>query len=155
MQQIEIDKGKLDEVMASYGNSKASLLGIFQDVQRIYNYLPRKAVVYVAEKLGVPLTRAYEVATFYKALSLTPRGRHTILVCCGTACHVKGAPRLVERLDRDLKLGAVKTTEDGRFTVEPVRCVGACALAPIIRVDNDTHGKVSQEKLPHLLKNYP
>ncbi|MFA6032744.1 MAG: NAD(P)H-dependent oxidoreductase subunit E [Myxococcota bacterium] len=152
--QVQIDKAKIEEVIASYGGERGSLLGIFQDVQRIYNYLPREAISHVAEKLSIPLTRAYEVATFYKALSLEPRGRHTVQVCCGTACHVRGAPRLVERLDRDLKLGAVRTTEDGRFTVEVVRCVGACALAPIIKIDQDTHGKVSQDQLPRLLKNY-
>ena len=152
--QVQIDKAKIDAVVESYGGDRASLLGILQDVQRIYNYLPREAITHVAIKLGVPLPRAYEVATFYKALSLTPRGRHSVLVCCGTACHVKGAPRLVERLDRDLKLDAIRTTEDGRFTVEPVRCLGACALAPIIKIDEDTHGKVSQEMLPRLLKRY-
>lgn len=152
--QVQIDTAKIDGVIKAYGGERASLLGILQDVQRIYNYLPREAITHVALTLGVPLTRAYEVATFYKALSLTPRGRHSVLVCCGTACHVKGAPRLVERLDRDLRLAAVRTTEDGRFTVEPVRCLGACALAPIIKIDEDTHGKVSQEMLPRLLKHY-
>lgn len=152
--QAQIDLAKIEGVIESYGGDRASLLGILQDVQRICNYLPREAITHVALRLGVPLTRAYEVATFYKALSLTPRGRHSVLVCCGTACHVKGAPRLVARLDRDLKLDAVRTTEDGRFTVEPVRCLGACALAPIIKIDEDTHGKVSQEMLPRLLKHY-
>jgi NADH-quinone oxidoreductase subunit E len=151
----QIDLEKIDAVVEAYGRDKASLLGILQDVQRICHYLPREAITRVALKLGVPLTRAYEVATFYKALSLTPRGRHSVLVCCGTACHVKGAPRLVERLDRDLKLSAVRTTEDMRFTVEPVRCLGACALAPIVKIDEDTHGKVSQDELPRLLKHYP
>jgi NADH-quinone oxidoreductase subunit E len=153
--QAAIDKAKIDQVIEAYGGDRSSLLGVLQDVQRIYRWLPREAITHVALRLGVPLTRAYEVATFYKALSLTPRGRHAVLVCCGTACHVKGAPRLVERLDRDLKLGAVKTTGDGRFTVEPVRCLGACALAPIVKIDEDTHGKISQDMLPRLLKNYP
>ena len=153
--QVQIDTGKIDKVIEAYGGERSSLLGILQDVQRLFNYLPREAITHVAVRLGVPLTRAYEVATFYKALSLTPRGRHSVLVCCGTACHVKGAPRLVERLNRDLKLSAVRTTEDGRFTVEPVRCLGACALAPIVKIDEDTHGKISQDELPRLLKKYP
>jgi NADH:ubiquinone oxidoreductase subunit E len=153
---MQFDTARVDGIIDSHGGSRESLLAMFQDIQRACNHLPKDAIVRVAQRTGAPLARAYEVATFYKSLSLVPRGRHLLQVCCGTACHVKGAPRLVEKLDRDLKLkpGPVKTTADGRFTVEEVRCVGACGLAPIIRVGNDTFGRVSQDQVPGILKKY-
>jgi len=104
--------------------------------------------------MGISLSRIYKVATFYKSFSLLPRGRHEIKVCMGTACHIRGAARILESIKRELKVEPGKTTEDMRFTLETVNCLGACALGPIVVVDGEYHGQMSSSKLPRILKQY-
>ena len=138
---MELDVEKLDAVISKHGRDKSHILGIFQDIQKEYRYLPKDAIKHVCYQLKIPLTKGYEVATFYKTLSLKPRGKHTVHVCLGTACHLRGGPSIVETFERELRTTIGKTTENGVFTLETVNCLGACALAPLVRVDEQDFGK--------------
>jgi NADH-quinone oxidoreductase subunit E len=138
---MEVNTEKLDAVLGKYGSEKSYILAIFQDIQREYRYLPKEAVKYVCDRLQVPFSKGYEVATFYKAFSLTPRGKHTVHVCLGTACHLKGGPNLVDTFERELSVKVGGTTKDNLFTLETVNCLGACALAPLVRIDEQDYGK--------------
>ena len=142
------------KIVESYDKRESGLIAMLQDIQKQEGYLPRKALETVASEVGVPLTRLYSLATFYKAFSLTPRGRHTINVCTGTACHVRGSEKLLDKLERELGIGPGGTTEDGRFSVESVRCVGCCGLAPVIVIDENFHGKLAQKDIEKVLKKY-
>lgn len=130
------------------------LIAILQDIQERFHYLPEPALRAVARRLRLPLTQVFHVATFYNCFSLEPVGEHLVQVCLGTACHVRGAGRVLDRLLRDLKLPQPGTTKDCQFTVRTVRCVGCCALAPVVRVDANTHPHLTQAKVPGLLKRY-
>jgi len=127
------------------------LIPVLQDVQAVLGYLPEEALRQVSIGLNVPLTRVYAVATFYKAFSLKPRGLYTVRVCCGTACHVRGAPRLVDAIQRHLKIAPGDTTKDKMFTLETVNCLGACALAPVVVVGEQYHEKMNPDRLKKLL----
>jgi NADH-quinone oxidoreductase subunit E len=130
------------------------LIAVLQDIQERFHYLPEEALRQVARRLRLPLTQVFHVATFYNCFSLEPVGEHLVQVCLGTACHVRGAGRVLDRLLRDLKLPEPGTTKDCQFTVRTVRCVGCCALAPVVRVDANTHPHLTQSKVPGLLKKY-
>ena len=138
-----IDRDKIDAIIQKYDGDKSYILAIFQDIQRIYRYLPKEAIKFICERLDIPFSKGYEVATFYKSLSLKPRGKHTVHVCLGTACHLRGGPSIVDTFQRELKVKIGDTTEDGNFTFETVNCLGACALAPLVRVDNQDFGKAT------------
>lgn len=146
---------RLDELIDESGLEESHLIGALQDIQREFNYLPEEALRLVAEKIDVPLSQVYSIATFYKAFSLEPRGRHLINVCLGTACHVRGAVQIQEKLERDLGIETGGTTQDGRFSLEGVRCLGCCGLAPVITIDGNFHGKLAQKDLDKLLEQYP
>ena len=153
MPQVEIEK--VEPLLEQYESQRTNLIPILQDVQDTYRYLPQEVLRKISQKLRVPLTEVYQVATFYRCFSLVPRGRHVIQVCLGTACHVRGAPRVLDRILRDLKMAGPGTSSDLQFTVETVRCVGCCGLAPVARVDNsNTHPHLTQAKVPGLLKKY-
>jgi len=143
---------KVDAIIDNYNGDAASLLAIMQDVQDEENYLPREAVNHIAKKLDVPVAKIYSMATFFESFHLEPRGKHICTVCVGTACHVRGAKRLVEQLERDLKVKSGGTTEDLMFTVEEVNCVGACALGPLVIVDGEYHGNVTSNQLTKVVK---
>ena len=149
-----MDLKKVDQIIDKYNAEKSSLIGIFQDIQAEWRYLPREAITRVVERLGIPITQAYMVATFYKSFSLVPRGEHEIHVCLGTACHLRGGQRLVENFERTLKVKAGETTADMKFTLETVNCLGACALAPLVRVDQKNYGKMSGDRVTKILKEY-
>lgn len=151
---MEINVSEVDGVIDSFGGDLSQLIGILQDIQSHFNYLPREALVRVSEKLEIPISQVYSVATFFKAFSLKPRGRHQINVCLGTACHVRGGPRILGKLERDLKVEAGGTTEDLRFTLDSVRCLGCCSLGPVVVIDNDTYGRLNQERVAKLLDQY-
>ena len=140
----------VDEVLRRYPAQPSSLIAVLQDLNRELRYLPEDALRRVACGLGVPLTQVYHVATFYAAFALTPRGKHTIKLCLGTACHVRGAPRILDELSRRLEIGAGETTPDGEFTLETVHCVGACALGPVVVID-DLYYKASPAGIEKLL----
>jgi NADH-quinone oxidoreductase subunit E len=144
----------IDSIMERHGYASSKLVGILQDIQKELRYLTHDALRHVAGRLGIPLPRVYSVATFYRSFSLKPRGRHTISVCLGTACHVKGGVGILEKLERELGIKAGETTFDERFSLESVRCVGCCGLAPVFVTDDDFHGKVTQDKIPSILEKY-
>ncbi|HET6494787.1 MAG TPA: NAD(P)H-dependent oxidoreductase subunit E [Thermoleophilia bacterium] len=147
-----IDLSKVDAIIDGHRADATALLAILQDVQGQENYLPREAVDHIAKRLSVPLSRIYSMATFFEAFHLEPRGRHICTVCMGTACHVRGAKRLVEQVERDLKISSGQTTPDMAFTIEEVNCVGACALGPLVIVDGEYHGNMTSDRLSKLVQ---
>jgi len=130
------------------------LVDILQDIQAESGYLPREVLEETSQGLGVPLSRVYSVATFFKSFNLKPRGRHIINVCLGTACHVRGGIRVLERIERELRISRGETSKDLKFTLETVNCVGACALGPMVIVDEDYHGEITPDKVKSLIKGY-
>lgn len=138
--ELELDLD-LIEVIERYGGSDEALIPILQDIQAHYNYLPGGALKDLAVKLEIPISRVYSVATFYKAFSLEPRGKHLVHVCMGTACHVRGASRILDSLKRKLEIESGETTEDMMFTLETVNCLGSCALGPLVLIGEKYHGK--------------
>lgn len=147
-------KTKINQILRNYGHEKGMLVSILQDIQGAYNYLPREAIEQVSHVLDVPLAQVYSVATFFKSFNLNPRGRHIINVCLGTACHVRGALKVLERIEQELGIKAGETTKDLRYTVETVNCVGACALGPIVIVDGEYSGEMKIDKVKPLLEKY-
>ena len=141
----------VDEILDRYPAERTASLAVLQDIQREYNYLPREALELAAERLDMPLSEVYRMATFFKAFSLQPKGEHVCKVCLGTACHVRGGPRIMDTLERELGLKAGDTTPDGKFSLEAVRCVGACALGPIVLVNEEPHGHMSSDKATELI----
>jgi NADH-quinone oxidoreductase subunit E len=129
-----------------------SLMSVLEDVQARYRYLPKDALILISERMGVPLSQAYSVATFYNAFSLKPKGRHVISVCLGTACIVRGARKVLERASHKLGIQPGETTEDGEFTLETVNCLGACALGPVAVVDGTYYGQMSGLEADALLR---
>ncbi len=129
-----------------------SLITVLENIQARYRYLPPEALILASERLGVPLAQTYSVATFYNAFSLKPKGQHCLNVCMGTACHVRGSPHVLERLQTKLGIKAGDTTRDRQFTLETVNCLGACALGPIVVTDGEYSGQMTQEKVDRLLK---
>ena len=129
----------------------ASLISVLEEIQAQYRYLPREAMILVSERLGVPLSQVYSVATFYHAFSLIPRGKHTICVCVGTACHVRGARQVLTRLEENMGIKPGETTSDWNYSLDTVHCLGACALGPIVVVDGEYSGQMHVKKVDELL----
>ena len=154
-QSLEIDYMELDKIIEEQFNSdRENLIMILQAIQRRYNYLPRTSLTYLSEKIDVPLSHIYGMGTFYKSFSLEPRGRHIISICLGTACHVRGGERVMERMQEALHIQAGETTEDGRFTLESVRCLGCCSLGPVVKINEDVHGRLTSDKVSKILDKY-
>lgn len=151
---MAVDRKKIDEIIAGYEKSEESLLAILQDLQREFFYVPEEGMKRLSEVLGVPESKIYAMGTFYKALSLEPKGKHTCKVCMGTACHLKGSNQILETIERELNIKRNSTTEDKRFTIESVNCVGACAMAPLVVVDDDYYGQTRPSKIMDVLKKY-
>ena len=150
-----IDLSGIDASVEKHGKSEKSLIAVLKDIQKQYGYLPKEALRHVSEKLSVPLSKIFSVATFYSSFSLEPKGKNVISVCSGTACHVKKGDEVAARLTRALKLGAdQKTTSDRAFTVEQVRCMGCCSIAPAVRVNQDHYGQVTQNSVDNILRKY-
>jgi NADH-quinone oxidoreductase subunit E len=147
-------KQKVKTVLDKYQRDQSMLVAILQDIQAEYNYLPKEALTEVGRGLDIPLTQVYSVASFFKAFSLKPRGRHIINVCLGTACHVRGAVRVLDEIERQLSIKAGGTTKDHRYTLETVNCVGACALGPIVIIDGEYSGEMKADRVKALLKGY-
>ena len=143
---------QLEKILKKHDNQSASLLAILQDIQTSENYLPRKTLEELSQRLQVPLTQIYSLATFYRAFSLTPRGRHLVTVCTGTACHVKGAASILNTLERELAVKPGETTSDKKYTLETVNCLGSCALAPLVVIDSHYYGRMLGTKVLPLLK---
>ena len=151
---MQVDLKIVCDIIERHGFQKASLISILQDIQAEMNFLPRKALIQVSRSLDIPLTSIYEVATFYKAFSLEPKGRHTIQVCLGTACHVRGGARVLDYIENRLDVKSGKTTKDLAFSLERVNCLGACALGPMMVIDKKYYGKVNSNKIEAILKKY-
>ena len=145
---------KVGRILDKYDRDKGFLVSILQDIQGEYNYLPRESLEQVSKTLDVPFSQLYSIATFFKALRLTPRGRHLINVCMGTACHVCGAVKVLEAIERELGIKSGGNTDGLEFTLETVNCVGACALGPVVIVDGEYHGQMKTEKVKDILKKY-
>jgi len=131
-----------------------ALIVLLHRAQQMFGYLPQKVQEYIARELNMHLSEVYGVATFYSFFTLFPKGRHTIRVCLGTACYVKGGKKILSRIQKELGIGVKETTPDRRFSIEVNRCMGACALAPVLRVDDDIYGRVSASKIPEILAKY-
>ncbi|MFB3885471.1 MAG: NAD(P)H-dependent oxidoreductase subunit E [Thermodesulfobacteriota bacterium] len=149
-----MEVSKIDSVIKRYAAKESALLAILQDIQAEDKFLPKEALEYVSQKMNIPLAHIFRIATFYNALSLKPRGRHKIDVCLGTACHVRGGGKILDKVERDLKITVGETTKDNRFTLEAVHCVGCCSLGPVAVIDGEVFGRLAQDKVPALLKEF-
>jgi NADH-quinone oxidoreductase subunit E len=147
----ECDRGQLENVIGSNGHSADALISILQDIQSEFHYLPEEALRHVARRLDLPLIQVYGVATFFKAFSLKPQGKHKCSVCLGTACHVRGASSILDELERQLGINSGETTEDMQFTLESVNCLGACALGPVAVLDGEYHGQMNAAKAKKMI----
>ncbi len=149
-----MNENKLTEIIEKYGNETHAVVAILQDIQEEFNYLPKKVLIKVSKELKIPLSRLLSVATFYKAFSLTPKGKYPINVCLGTACHVRGGGRVMGKVERELGIKRGQTTADLSFSLDEVRCLGCCGLAPVMMVGKDIHGKLSESKVTPILDKY-
>ncbi len=145
---------QIEAILDGFEERRSSLIPILQEIQSTFFYLPEDILQRVARKLRIPITDVYQVATFYRCFSLVPRGKHEVQVCLGTACHVRGAPRVLDRVLTELKLPQPGTTPDHQFTVLTVRCLGCCGLAPVVRVDKNVHPHLTQGKVRGMLRKY-
>jgi len=149
-----VDEKTVRGIVKKYDGDKSAAVAILQEIQDEYRYLPKEALTLLGLEMGVPLSRLYEIATFYNAFSLTPRGKCMIEVCAGTACHVQGGFNLMTGLERELGIMRGETTPDGMFTLAEVRCLGCCSLAAVARIDGNIHPYMAQDEIPRILKNY-
>lgn len=155
LETVEIDYLELDDIIENeFDNEQENLIMILQAIQRKYNYLPRQALTYLSTKIGVPYSKIYGVATFYSTFSLEPRGRNIVSICLGTACHVRGGERIREKIVETLQLKDAPTTEDMRFTLESVRCIGCCSLGPVVKINEDMYGRISTDEVEKTLNKY-
>ena len=145
---------KLDEIIGSYPAQQGILIQLLLDIQSEFKWIPKEAILHISARLQVPISQVYRVASFYKAMSLTPRGKHTVSVCLGTACHVRGGPRIMDKVEESLKIKTGETTPDMKFTLERVNCLGCCAIGPVVVVDRDYYGKVAPAKVKEVLESY-
>ena len=147
-------KENVEKILDKYQNDSGQLVSILQDTQAEFGYLPKEVLAEISTCLDIPLTRVYSVATFFKSFSLKPRGRHQIHVCMGTACHVRGASRILDTLERETGIKPGETDDELKYSLETVNCVGACALGPIVIVDGKYSGEMTIEKVKPLLDSY-
>ena len=149
-----MDNDKIDQIIEKHQSDASALIQILLEIQRENRWLPKEALERVARKLKVPFNRVQHIVTFYKAFSLVPKGRHEIHVCTGTACHVRGAPRLLNSIQDLTGISPGETDLDMKFSLETVGCVGCCALGPVMIIDGEYHGKMAPDKSEDVLKNY-
>lgn len=148
----DIDRKDMDEILQKYQYEPSSIIGILQETQAKYRYLPKEAFYYISEKLGISTAQIYSIATFYENFSLEPKGEYIIKICDGTACHVRKSIPILERLRKELGLSATRvTTDDLLFTVETVSCLGACGLAPVLTVNDTVYAAMTPDKANELL----
>ena len=145
---------KLLNCIEQHKSDPGALMPVMHEAQNIYGYLPSEVQTVIAEKLNVPLEEVYGVATFYSQFSLTPKGKHQISVCLGTACYVKGSDKILEVLEKELKIKCGECTPDGKFSIDSCRCVGACGLAPVMIIDGEVYGKLTSGEVNGILEKY-
>ena len=144
---------EIEDVLDKYPSKPEALITIMQDLQARLRYLPEEGLVLIAERLNIPLSKVYSVATFYNAFSFIPKGKYIIKVCLGSACHLKGSEELGLAIERELGISGGETTPDQKFSYEPVNCLGACALAPVVVINEKYYGKMTLPKLTFILEN--
>jgi len=149
--QLAQELGNAEKIIDKYHSDKSALIQILLEIQKENRWLPHSSLMLVSEKLGVPLSQVYRIATFYKAFSLIPQGRHLFTVCMGTACHVRGSPRLLDRVEDTLKIKPGETSKDQKFTLETVNCLGCCALGPVMVVDGEYHSNPSPREVEKMV----
>jgi len=149
-----MDTRAIDRILKKHNHEHSSIIAMLQDLQELENYLPENSLEYLSEKLSMPLSKIYRIATFYNAFSLTPRGKHLISVCLGTACHVRGAAKVLDRIRMYLGVEVGGMTKDGLFSLETVNCLGACAMGPIVVAGGDYYGQMTPAKVAPTMKNY-
>ncbi|MGD0307952.1 MAG: NAD(P)H-dependent oxidoreductase subunit E [Acidobacteriota bacterium] len=149
-----VDVTRVHDIVERHGGKKGHMIAILLDCQEEYRYLPREVLEELSIQISTPLTSILSIATFFRAFSLKPVGRHQVHVCMGTACNIQGGPQLVEALERELRVKRGETTPDMQFTLDTVNCVGCCGLAPVITVGHDVHGKLKQSAIPRIVKRY-
>ena len=147
-------EAQLLEVIEQNRDVKGCLMPILQEAQNIYGYLPVEVQKIVAEKLGIPIEEVYGVSTFYSMFNLSPKGKYQISVCLGTACYVKGAQAILDKICDELKIGPGECTADGKFSIEACRCIGACGLAPVMMINEDVYGRLVPEDIPGIIEKY-
>lgn len=152
--EVKLNEAKIDKILEKYEREAGGLIPILQEVQETCGYLPEGILTYVSERSKVPLSKIYGIVTFYAQFSLVPRGRNTIKICLGTACHVKGAKRVLAKLEEALGIKVGGTSSDSKFTLEIVRCLGTCFLAPVMMINRDYFGKLTPDKVGKILKQY-
>jgi NADH:ubiquinone oxidoreductase subunit E len=150
----KMDIAAVNDILEKFPEVRGNLIGILHEVQNHFHYLPELELRYISKRTGIPMTQIYSIANFYNRFSLEPKGRNEVCVCQGTACHVRGAGRLMSEVERILEVKAGQSTDDMKFSVTEVRCIGACSLAPVVVVNEDTHGKVAPKQVPQILANY-
>ena len=145
---------RLDQIIEKYVNEKGILIQLLLDIQKEFRWIPKKAIDRISEKLKIPSSDIFRVASFYTALSLKPIGRHLLRVCVGTACYVRGGPRILDTVEKKLGIKSGDTTSDGKFSLETVNCLGCCALGPVMEIDGQYFGKLNSANLEKALSNY-
>ena len=151
---MDLEFKNIDEIIKRYSEIQGNLISIMQEVQSLYNYLPEEALRYLSKKINVPVTQLFAIATFFHFFSLTPKGKHQVLVCTGTTCHVKGSCGILSEVKGKLGVEEGKTTEDMKYSINTVRCVGACSFAPVIVIDKDIHRNILTDNVSEILKKY-
>ena len=152
MEEVKNTQDQILSILQLYPKEQRYSLAVMQDMQRVIGYVPKEGLEKLSEYLSCPLADLYAMATFYKALSLKPKGKHIIKICDGTACHIRGSVNLIDAIQRALGIGPDETTEDMEFSLELVNCLGACAISPVMVVDGEYHGQVTMESLPGILQ---
>lgn len=144
----------LIEIVDEYGTNRSNLIQILNGVQEHYGYIPKDTIIYISKKLNIPTSEIYGVVTFYSRFSLKPKGKYNICVCQGTACHVKGGEKILEKVKSELGIEVGETTLDGKFSLEPTRCLGACGLAPVFTINDKVYGNATVDLVQKVLKEY-
>jgi len=151
---VEIDMSRVDGIIDRYEGERGVLIQMLLDLQSEFNWIPKEAIARISERMRIPKSQIYRIASFYKAMSLNPVGRHLIQVCLGTACQVRGAPKIMDRVKESLGIEEGETTPDMRFTLRRVNCLGCCAMGPVVVVDGDYHGRVTPSEVKDILQRY-
>ncbi len=151
---MDIPMETVDSILLKHNYSASSLISILQSVQQEAGYLPYSVLLYISDQVNLPMTRMQSLATFYRSFNLIPTGRNKVCVCMGMACHIRGGIQVLEKLERDMHIRAGESTADGKFALETVRCLGCCSLAPVMRVNENIHGRVTQMQVDKILGDY-
>jgi len=151
---VEIDMSRVDGIIDRYEGERGVLIQMLLDLQSEFNWIPKEAIARISERMRIPKSQIYRIASFYKAMSLNPVGRHLIQVCLGTACQVRGAPKIMDRVKESLGIEEGETTPDMRFTLRRVNCLGCCAMGPVVVVDGNYHGRVTPSGVKDILQRY-